>query len=349
MAEQEKSNDKVEPKKIRDKFDLFNPLISEVVAGVEGKMILVYSDENKVGKTKVGTELPKPYYLRFESGLSGISGIPYAPLTSWIDFKQLNRKLTDPRQVDKVRELYQTIIIDTFDVAIQWCDAYICNLYGVKRLNDAFEGFGAWAEYKKEWFNEWNKLMNAGYTIYGISHADSVKKKDPVTNLEYTQLQPYGDKRTIKLIKDTADFCGYVQSNGIDEDGNEIPSSIYFVETPHFVAGSRFDMPSKIEVFSAENLQKAIKEAVEKDQSTSKTDYQTNKQKEAVKVSYTYEEIMARLSHLWDVLGEKYGNKLIEIVDEYLGPNKRVSDATPDQMQQLEMILFELEELENGE
>ena len=329
-------------------FDPFNPLVSEVVAGTEGKVILIYSDENKVGKTKVGTELPKPYYLRFESGLSAIDGVPYAPLTCWSDFKQLNRILTDSRKLEKLKEMYQTIIIDTFDVAIQWCDDYICSQYGIKRLNDGNNGYGCWSEYKREWFAEWNKLLNAGYTIYGISHADSTTKKDPTTNQEYTQLQPYGDKRTIKLIKDIADFTGYVKSNGVDEEGNEIPSSVYFVETPQFVAGSRFDITPKIEVFSAENLQQAIKDAIEKDKQSKKTTFTENisKEKEGRK-TYTYNEILEAITTLWNELGEKYPDECCTIVDEHLGPNKRISEATEKQMQQLEMILFDLEQLKN--
>lgn len=331
-------------KSISRRFDPFNPLISEVVSGVDGKVILVYSDENKVGKTKVGVDLPKPYYLRFESGLTAIEGVPYAPLTCWADFKQLNYNLTNSRKLARLKELYQTIIIDTIDVAVKWCASYVCDQFEASSIKSGNSGYGLWREYEDEWFLEMNKLLNCGYTIYAIAHADTVEKVDPNTKQKYMQWKPFGDKRTTKLIQDTADFCGYVQSNGVDANNDEIPSSIYFVETPQFVAGSRFDIVPKIEVFSAKNLEAAIEEAVNKGKKVITREENIVKEEEH-RNTLTYDEIIQALSDLWDELGEKYNEQLCKIVDEYLGPNKRITDVTEKQMQQLEMILFEFEQL----
>lgn len=207
------------------------------------------------------------------------------------------------------------------------------------------EGFGLWKEYEDEWFTEWNKLLNAGYTIYGISHADTLKKVDPTTGIEYNQLAPYGDKRTIKLIKDMADFCGYVQSNGLDENGKEIMSSIYFVETKHFVAGSRFDMPPKIEVFTAENLQIAIKEAMEKEGEDNLLTLEQTRTKEHQQV-YDYETVIKLLSDLWTQLGPKHKKEINRLTEEYLGPNKRISETTEQQLDQLNVLLREFQALD---
>lgn len=43
-------------------FDIFNPQISTIAEGLEGKMILVYGN-NSTGKTKQGTRMEKPFYL----------------------------------------------------------------------------------------------------------------------------------------------------------------------------------------------------------------------------------------------------------------------------------------------
>lgn len=43
-------------------IDIFNPQISKVAKGLEGKMILVYGD-NSTGKTKQATRMKKPFYL----------------------------------------------------------------------------------------------------------------------------------------------------------------------------------------------------------------------------------------------------------------------------------------------
>ena len=100
-------------------FDIFNPSISSVVKSSEGKMILIHSNERKLGKTYVGCHMPKPYYLRFEQGINAISGVPYAPLSSWGDFKKVNKKLTDPKTLDRAKEIYQTIIFDTLYKTLQ--------------------------------------------------------------------------------------------------------------------------------------------------------------------------------------------------------------------------------------
>lgn len=333
--------------KRKDDFDIFNPLVSKVVAGIEGKIILIHSDEIKVGKTKVGTQLPKPYYLRFEQGINAISSLPYAPLTSWADFKKVNRRLTNPKTLGKAKNMYKTIIVDTCDVAILWCEFYVCATQSVSRLNDGNGGYGLWSEYKKEWFKEINRLTNAGYCVYFISHSEPVKRIDPATGNEYEQLVPKGDKRTIDLVCEMADFIGYIKSNGIDENGEEIPSSAYFVETPQFLAGSRFDyMLPKLEVFSAENLQNAIKEAVlkEEEMGNSTVSFEEKQEYEEV-VSYTYDEIIEEIKSYFSPLWEKHPDEVSEIVEEHLGADSKISDTTKKQMPQLEMILFSLQEL----
>ena len=194
-------------------FDIFNPMVTKVIKGTQGKMILVHSAERKVGKTYQASRMPKPFYLRFEQGANAINGMPYAPLTCWRDFKEVNKKLTNPKTIDKVRELYETIIIDTVDVAVKWCEQYVCSSQGVSRLNDGNSGYGLWKEYENEWFKEINKLTNAGFTLYFISHSEEKLKHDPVTNEEYTQLVPKGDKRTIDVVLDLVDFIGYVNQS----------------------------------------------------------------------------------------------------------------------------------------
>ena len=46
-------------------IDIFSPSISTVSNGIEGKLILLHSNERKLGKTAQAVRFPKPYYLRF--------------------------------------------------------------------------------------------------------------------------------------------------------------------------------------------------------------------------------------------------------------------------------------------
>lgn len=318
-------------------FDIFNPPVSQVVKGTKGKVILIHSNKRKLGKTLVGTQLNKPHYLRFEQGINAISGVPYSALTGWKDFKQVNKQLTAPETLEKAQEQIETVIIDTADVAIKWCQFYVCAQGKVTRLNDGNNGYGLWSEYENEWFKELNKLINAGYCLYIIAHSEFDK--------DLGKFVPKGDKRTMDLLCDAADFIGYVESNGVDEEGKEIPSSCYFVETDDFVAGSRYEfMPPKLEVFSAENLQNAIQEAIDKKEEKDGVGGVTFKElqeKESKEETYTYDEIIDILGPMTRSLYEADQERTIEIVEEHLGKESSISQATKQQLPQLEMILFD--------
>ena len=332
-----------------EEFDIMNPKISKVVAGIEGKCILVHSNERKVGKTYQACKMPNPFYLRFEQGINAISGIPYADLTSWSDFKKVNKKLTNPKTLDEVKKLYSCIIFDTIDVAIKWCEQYVCASQGVTRLNDGNSGYGLWKEYENEWFNEINKLTNAGYCCYFIAHSEEKKQHDPTTGQEYTQMCPKGDKRTIDLVLDLVDFIGYIRGNGFDENGNEIPSSIYFANTKDFMAGTRFEyMPKVISPYTAENLQKAIKEAVakkEKEDGTKAVSFDEHK-KDETRVKMTYEELIDAIKPIITKLWSKHQSDIKDILEQYLGEGVKLNDTTKKQTPQLEMVLSDLQDLD---
>ena len=327
-------------------FDIFNPSVSKVVAGIDGKCILTHSEERKLGKTAQACRMPKPYYLRFEQGINAIDGIPYAELTSWRDFKKVNKQLTDPKNLQKAKELYTTIIFDTVDVAIKWCESYVCACGGVTRINDGNNGYGLWKEYENEWFNEINKLTNAGYAVFFISHSQEKTKHDPVTGEEYIQMCPKGDKRTMDLILDLVDFIGYVKSNGFDEEGQEIPSSIYFANTKEFQAGSRFKhMPKVIQHYTAEALQDAIKEAVklEEQENGSKAITFAEKKEVEKKEKISFEDLMNQVQAAGEKLAEAgHMDDLLQIVEDTLGVNKKVSACTERQYDAVAVILDDL-------
>lgn len=328
-------------------IDIFNPQVSVVSKGIEGKLILIHSNERKLGKTMQATRFPKPYYLRFEQGINAISGLPFAPLTKWSDFKKVRKQLTNPKTIEQAKAMYSTIIVDSLDVAIKWCDKYVCGMQGVERLNDGNSGYGLWKEYENEWFNEWSPLINAGYAVIFISHSEVRKMKDPKTGEEYEQLYPKGDKRTIDLIVDAVDFIGYVKSNGFDEEGNPQMSSIYFKACPEFLAGSRFKyMPVEITPFTAENVQEAITKAIETEEKESgftSVSYEQKKNTEKINTP-SYEEAMETVKPLYKKMFAKDKTATTEIVEKYLGEGNKISETTEKQLEQVLMIIEEFEE-----
>ena len=329
-------------------FDIFNPPVSEVVKDFSGKTVLVHSDGVKCGKTTVGCAMPKPFYLRFEQGINAISGVPYAPLESWSDFKKVNRQLTSKKNIEKSKELYKTIIFDTLDVAIKWCSTYVCQKYGVERLKDGNSGYGLWQEYADEWFGEVQKLLNSGFGLYFISHSEMKKVTDGVTGEEYEIMCPKGDKRTVDLVVEAADIIGYIKPNGVDEEGNVIKSSAYFAQTREYKAGTRFSyFPKVLKEFSAENLQKALEYAIEKEEEETgrkAISFEENAKKESKK-QWTHEDILKEIKPYVAKLFKLCPEEVNDIVEHNLGMDIKISETTKKQIPQLEMVLFDLQEL----
>ncbi len=317
-------------------FDIFNPQVSVVAKGLEGKTIMIYGGNN-LGKTKQSTRMKKPFYLPFEKGVNAISGVPYVPINSWADFKKVNKQLTSPATVEKAKELYSTIIFDEVEASAKYCQKYINGVYGVSRLKDGNDGFGLWKEYETEYWTEINALTGAGYTVVFIAH--KTENKDGF-------ILPKGDKRALEPIVDNCDIVVYLESNGVDDDGKVIKSSGYMAQTDRFFARSRFDyIDTKIEEFTAENLEKTIAEAIKRQEDAEGVKAVAFEQQKVMYESekLDYDKLMADIG----TIGEKFINAdkasdLVEIVEKHLGKGKKVSECTKTQVEVMSIIYDDL-------
>lgn len=86
----------------------------------------------KSGKTTIATKFPNHLLLGFEKGWNAIPGAMAQPINSWSEFKKALRQLKD----EKVRARFETIIIDTVDIAYDYCEKYICSNNGVDTIGD---------------------------------------------------------------------------------------------------------------------------------------------------------------------------------------------------------------------
>lgn len=320
-------------------FDIFNPQISVVAKGLEGKMILVYGD-NSTGKTKQGTRMSKPFYLGFEQGIRAISGIPFLPINKWSDFKKINKQLTDPKTLEQAKGMYQTIIFDEVFTAARYCQDYLCKKHGVDTIGEGNGGFGLWKEYENEFWTELDKLMKAGYTLYFIGH----EEKD-----EDGFIFPKGDKRSMQPVRDNADVVAYLTSNGIDEGGKVVKSSAWFAKTDKFFARSRLDyIDTYLEEFTAENLEKVIATAIERQEKAEGVEavsYEEQKQS-MISEELDYDTLMAEIKQVGVKLG-KAGKleELQEVVEKHLGKEQKVTECTKNQVETMSVILDDLKDL----
>lgn len=319
-------------------YSIFNAPTTQVVRGLEGKIILVYGS-NSVGKTYQGTRMSKPLVLPFEDGLGAVDGVHYMSINSWSDFKKVNKELTSPLTVKKAREMYDTIIFDEVEASARMCREHICIANGANSIKEGNNGYGLWSEYETEYWKEINKLTKAGYTVYFIAHQDKDKDTE--------QIIPKGDKRSIDVIRDLADFTIFVRNNGVDESGKSLLSSGYFYETEHYFARSRFqEIVPMIREFTAENLEKAIIDAIEKEGKGNTISFDERVKKDDTSTDYT--KIKSRLKDLYmEFQAKEKLEEYQEILENHLGVGATVSGTTEKQADILSLCVIDMEKILN--
>ncbi|MDQ0927760.1 hypothetical protein QFZ25_001820 [Bacillus atrophaeus] len=318
-------------------IDIFNPQISVVAKGLEGKVITIYGPNN-LGKTKQSTRMKKPLYLPFEKGLNAIAGVQFMPINSWADLKKVNKQLT--KNPEKAKEMYQTIIVDEVDAFAKYATRYVCEQYDVDRIKDGNDGFGLWKEYETEVWEEINKLIGVGFTVIFIAHAAEDKKG---------KVYPKGDKRVLAPVIDNSDIVLYLSSNGVDEDRKVIKSSAWLAETDEHFARSRFDyIDTYLPEFTAENLEKAIVEAVERQEQAEgivAVTYEEQKQNNASE-ELDYDSLMEQIKEVGIKLnGEGRLEEVNEITEKHLGKGVKVTECSRKQVNVMSVILDDLKDL----
>ncbi len=313
----------------------------EVSRDLRGYSVLFYGTP-KSGKTTIASKFPKALILAFEKGYNALAGVYAQPINSWGEFKKLFNELKTP----EVQEMYQTIVIDTADIAYGYCEKYICNRESVDSIADIPYGKG-YAMVGTEFDDTIRKILQLNYGLVLISHS-----KEQTTKLangeEVTQIVPSLDKRGRLICERTCDIIGF-SSTSIKEDGSW-DTRLFMRGTPQYVAGSRFKYtPDSIE-FNYENLVTAISDAIDKQGQETGGKFITDEATQVVTkdVIYDFEALIAKFQDIVGTLmSADAGNsrKITSIVDRYLGKGKKVSDCTPDQAEQLDLIINELETL----
>jgi len=138
------------------------------VENLGGYVMLIYGAK-KIGKTSLCSIFPNALFLFFESGGKALR-IYQETMTSW-------RKFTRFVELLKRDKRFDTIIIDTADLAYDCCFEEVCGLLGVEHPADAGWGKG-WSAIRKEFTFAINTLTNAGKGVIFISHEKDVEIED---------------------------------------------------------------------------------------------------------------------------------------------------------------------------
>lgn len=318
--------------------------ISKISPDLRGKSIVIYGGNN-VGKTTQAAKFKNPVFMPFEKGMNAISGALVLQNSNWADTKSNIKKLSSRKFTDVLKKGEQiTVIWDGFERAGFYCQRYIEQKYDAFDVADARKGFGAWTQYEKEFWTEVDKLLNLGYTVAFVGHADiggNKKNKD--------QIYPKGDKRCVAPIVDNADIVVYIEANGVDDKGQEIPSSAYFIETDEYFARSRFPyVKDCIKEFTADSFEKAIIDGIQEQLDIEGEDGVTFEEQQEI---YSGEDVdhPTLVSQIKELFKEMKELDILvdyeEIVEEYLGEGIKVSETSTKQIEPLICIREALQEV----
>ena len=313
--------------------------VSHISEDLRGKVIVIYGGNN-VGKTSQSARFKNPIFLPVEKGLNATNGAITLKTANWSDLKKNGRKLAGKDFVQLLQTGEQiTIVVDGIERIGTYCKNYLCSKYDVASIGKANDGYGCWEEYDNLVWTWVDGIISLGYTVVFLGHEKLDKKKDKYI-IE-------GDERNIKPIRDNADIVCYLESNGIDEKGNVIPSSGYLAETDQYFARSRFAyMDTYIEEFSAVNLENTVRNGIEmqnKAEGYTSVSFE-EQQKVYGKIEDTFESVVEQLKEMFEKMDElDLVDEYLRTVEEHLGKDGRVGEATPKQLDALICIRDDIE------
>lgn len=321
--------------------NLLNPEISQVTRSTDNLVITIYGARGQ-GKTPVATKMDKPFYFAFgKSGLSGLNNVRFEPVQSWADFKSLVKLFSNKKNYEQLHEIYRTLVLDEMEILYKYCEQYVANTEGVRKIKEGNGGYGLWGDLKDEWENEIMKIIGSGFCVVFILHAGTD---------ETGKVVPVGDqKRMLPILLNHSDVIGYVKGNGSDpESGKPIHSSLMLTDTQEYFARTRneYFQPS-IEDFTAENLVQAYYDALDRQEAAEGTKTITKEQQDTVyeKKKIPFEELMVQVTDkVNQMVDQKRSEEIVDIVEKTLGKGGKVSQCTARQYEAVEVILADLTE-----
>ena len=339
-------------------IDILSVAPHQVSRNMRGYSVFLYGGW-KTGKTTTAVKFPKHFLLAFEKGYSAIPGAMALPINSWSEFRQVLRQLKS----DEAKAKYETIIIDTADIAYDYCVKYVCANNNVDTVGDLPYGKG-YGLVEKEFDECLRQIVQMGYGLVVISHeADKVFKNE--NGSEFNKIVPTLDKRANNILARMCDIIGYTRS--VAEDSGNEKVVMFMRGTSRFEAGSRFKYTPDFIDLSYDNLVKAIGDAIDKQMAEDGKELFTDKV-ENVHIDTTstldfdelmkeFSEIIANVPGSSDINAETedgvkfrdyWQPRITQIIEHYLGKGKKIKDCTRDQVEAVDLIIADLRDALKG-
>lgn len=306
---------------------------------LSGYITFIYGPA-KTGKTTFGTKMPGHLILAFERGYNCLPGAMAQDIQTWGDMKQVLRELKKPQ----VREMFQSIIIDTVDIAADLCQKYMCNQLGIENIGDGGWATNGWAKYKKEFEDTFRALTQLGYAVVFISH-DKEKTIKPQYGNEYQQIGSSMQSSAYSIIENMADIIGYAHPKVNSEGQSKVVLTLRSFDNS-VRCGGRFKYIAPEIDFSYDALTKALNEAIDKEAAETNGMYVTEEKMQAPEIKeYDYDALMNEFQDLAGKILQKDANngaKISQIIERYLGKGKRIVETSRDQAEFIYLIVSDM-------
>ena len=327
----------------------------QVSRDLRGYSVFFYG-EPKSGKTTIATKFPRHLLLAFEKGYNAIPGAMAQPLNSWGEFRKILNQLKDPA----VKERFETIIIDTADIAYDLCEKYICanakrsdGGFGVDSVADIPFGKG-YTMVAKEYDECLRSIVQMNYGLVLISHAVDKTFTDELGR-EFNQIVPTLGNKPRNIVSRMCDIIGY--SRGVQNEDGSTSTKLFMRGTPRYVAGSRFKYTPDYIDFTYKDLVKAIGDAIDQQMAEDGSEYFTDERSnlyQSVVKELDFDELMETFNKIISDLvttesEEKFATywqpRIVQITDKYLGKGMKVTQCSRDQVEALDLIVTDLQAL----
>lgn len=182
-----------------------------------------------------------------------------------------------------------------------------------------------------------------------ISH-DKDKVFTRPNGTEYNKIIPTLGSSYNLIIKDMVDIYCYAH-NVIKEGAPRRVLTLRSLDDT-IDCGSRFKYIVPEVDFSYNALVTALNDAIDEEARNTGQEFITEERNiKTNKIDLNFDELIEEFSQLIQTIPkeemEYYAPRITEITDKYLGKNKKVSNATRDQTEQISLVVFDLKELLN--
>jgi len=310
---------------------------------LRGKYVLLYG-KPKSGKTTAAVQFPRALLCAFEKGYNAIGGVKPVDVDKWSDFKQVLRQLAKP----EVKEIYETIVIDTVSIAWDLCEQFVCAQNGVQKIADIPWG-GGYSAAKKEFESTLRKITQLGYGVVLIAHsATRIEKGADGSDIEI--ISPELPKRAYEVCNGIVDIIGYIGNEWVNGEQHRW---LYTRETPTLFAGSRFKHLAPKIPFSYQNLVNAIGEAIDKAEQIDGAKVIEHAVTREVEV-LNFNEIRAEAESLWKQLLAKgqtdeekqdIAKAISKKIEMVFGRTMRLSEITEDQVDLFNLVVLDMRDM----